>query len=97
MVARVKGLIPLCPHTMYRFFQFELPDEYWLNATLNLLDRCDSIFMIPNWEGSEGAKVEYEFAVQKGIPVFLTFGDLVRHYADLFEGEKTNPSIPVVE
>jgi hypothetical protein len=90
-LARMTGLIPVCVHSMYRFFQDELPDSFWLDATLNILDRCDGILMVDGWENSEGAKAEHKFATEKGIPVFLSIGALIRYYSGDQEGDRTEP------
>lgn len=68
-VARI-GAVPLCPHTMYRFYQESLPDEFWLEATLELLRRCDAIVLSPRWRESTGSKGEREEALRLGLPVF---------------------------
>lgn len=69
-VAR-SGHVPLSPHVLYRFFDKTLPDEFWLHATLELLDRCDAILMLPGWESSAGATAELERARKKfGMKIF---------------------------
>ena len=42
--------------------------EHWqyMAISLKLLELCDFIYMIPGWEDSEGAKIEFEFAKQNG-------------------------------
>lgn len=69
-VARVGG-VPLCPHTMYRFFDKMQPDEFWLEATSELLRRVDAVLMLPEWELSEGAREEMQLAIRLETPVFL--------------------------
>lgn len=65
------GHVPLCSHTMFRFFDKTLPDEFWLAATIELLERCDAILMLPGWESSQGAKAELERAQKKfGMRIF---------------------------
>ena len=65
------GIIPLCPHTMYRFFQGALPDEFWLDATLELARRCDGIVMCRNWLSSVGSLGEREEMEKLNRPVFM--------------------------
>jgi len=68
-VAR-KGHIPLAPHCLYRNFDKALPDEFWLAATITLLERCDAIYMLPRWELSQGATAEHQRATDRGMRVF---------------------------
>lgn len=68
-VARM-GAVPVIPHTMYRFFDGTLNDQYWLRATKDLLLRCDAIFLIDGWEESVGSRGERAAAEQVGIPIF---------------------------
>jgi len=70
------GAIPLCPHTMFRFFNKQCDDPFWLNGTLELLRRCDAIIMTDDWIQSEGAVGEYDEAKKLGMPTFIEIGDL---------------------
>ena len=64
------GAVALIPHTMYRFFQNSLPDDFWLDAGLDLLRKCDAIVMGPGWTTSTGSCREREVAVLLKLPVF---------------------------
>lgn len=48
----------LCPHALTVHFDRTFTDQYWLEATLEWLDRCDGVLMLPDWEQSEGARGE---------------------------------------
>lgn len=65
-----QGAVPLIPHTMYRYYQGALPDAFWLDATLGLLERSDAIFLLDNFEQSQGALAERQAAVARGMPLF---------------------------
>jgi hypothetical protein len=54
------GMIPVIPHTMYRFFDGTLDDKFWLDATLELMHRCDALLLSTGWRKSEGANKESE-------------------------------------
>lgn len=71
------GLVPVCPHTMYSNMQGALPDEFWLEATLELLEVCDAIFLCEGWMQSEGSKGEAARAEELGMPVFQTLSELL--------------------
>ena len=55
---------------MYRNYPGTLPDEFWLEGTLELLRRCDAVFLIPGWEQSTGSRSELDEATRLGLPVF---------------------------
>lgn len=63
------GCMPLCPHTMTRFFNGTLTDEFWLGGALDLLRRCDAILLLPGWWGSVGSVAERVEAIRIGLPV----------------------------
>jgi len=75
-VARL-GMVPLIPHTMYRFFQGSLSDDFWLSATTELLRRCDAAIFVGNWRTSAGCAGEMAYAKNHEIPIFYTLEDLV--------------------
>ena len=75
-VAGHKGCIPLCPHTMFRHFDKSLPDQIWLDGTLELLRRCDAMIAISGWSKSAGTMAEIVEAERLGLPVFYSFVEL---------------------
>lgn len=81
------GLVPLCPHTMTRYFDGTLSDDFWLRATAELLRRCDAAIFLPGWELSTGSRAEREQAERDGIPVFDSLVDLI-DWADRRVAEK---------
>lgn len=74
-VARL-GAAPLIPHANTRFFHGTLTDEFWLAATMAMLDRCDAVMLAPEWQDSKGTLAEVERAKQRGLPVFEGLYDL---------------------
>jgi hypothetical protein len=56
------GAVPVCPHTMTRFFQHECDDDTFLKGTLELMTRCDAALFLKGWQESEGSKQEWELA-----------------------------------
>jgi hypothetical protein len=65
------GASPLCPHANTRFFHGTLTDQFWLDATMALLRKCDGLFAIANWSDSTGARDEIAEANILRMPVFL--------------------------
>lgn len=51
---------------------FVLPSatyEEYMKIDLQLLDMCDAIYMLNNWESSRGANREYGYALAKGMEI----------------------------
>jgi cell division GTPase FtsZ len=57
-----QGYIVICPHLNTAHFDGICTDNTWLQGYLEILARCDSIFMLRNWQESEGAKAELALA-----------------------------------
>lgn len=64
------GAVAMCPHLNTRFYQGALPDQVWLDGDLELVKRCDAMLMVDNWQDSEGAKLEHQFAQALKQPIF---------------------------
>lgn len=64
-----------CPHLNTMFMGGIISDdadkdyEHWIDCDLDWLECCDAIFMMPNWEESEGAKLELDYAKNLGLNV----------------------------
>lgn len=70
------GASPLIPHTNTRFFNGTLTEQFWLDATLALLRKCDAVLALWNWRYSEGARGEILEATRLGVPVFYSLQEL---------------------
>ena len=64
------GCIPVIPHTLYGNWDGTLTDQFWLDATLELMLMCDAVFVVEGWETSTGTKGEIERAEIESMPVF---------------------------
>jgi len=51
---------------------WEVSEEYWRDLGLELVRRCDEmwVLMLPGWRESKGLAGEFETAKIKGIPVY---------------------------
>ena len=65
-----KGYAVICPHANTRFFQGAMDDSVWLNGDIEILTRCDAIYMIKGWEKSKGATKELELSQELGLEVY---------------------------
>jgi len=48
--------------------------DTWIEMDLNILKRCDGIYMFGDYQNSRGAMIELNCALENNIPVFL--GDI---------------------
>lgn len=48
-----------------------MPREWYMRKDIEALLKSDSVVMLPGWEKSEGARLEFEIAKQIEIPVLL--------------------------
>ena len=66
-----KGASFICPHTNSRNFDGTITDQFWLDATMELMRRCDAVLVVgiaP--EKSVGTTLEIIEAHRTGLPVF---------------------------
>lgn len=64
------GAVPVVVHSMFRYFDQSLPDRFWLDGTMDILRRCDALFLLPGWEDSQGSVAERMEAQRQNIPIF---------------------------
>ncbi|MEM9448691.1 MAG: DUF4406 domain-containing protein, partial [Cyanobacteria bacterium P01_E01_bin.6] len=84
----LSGHAAICPHLNTAHFDSKIDgvsDDQYLNGTMEMLRRCDGIVLAPNWEQSEGAKAEYEYAESVGMPAWI-YPLLPARYYCLTEG-----------
>lgn len=73
------GWAVICPHANTAFFGGEGEKDRdnpngdwwkWLKGDLEIISRCDAIYMLGNWVFSKGAKVECKEAEKLGIRIY---------------------------
>lgn len=64
------GYAVICPHMNTAFMDGVVDDDRFLLGDIEIINRCDVVFMLPNWKESEGAKRERECAFGKMMPVY---------------------------
>lgn len=67
-----RGWSPIIPHANTGHLEtlINLPDQFWLDATLELMRRCDAVLLCPGHTRSVGTFGEIEEARRLEIPVF---------------------------
>jgi hypothetical protein len=70
------GMFPVIPHAMTQLFHGQCTEQFWLDGTLLLLNKCDALLTLPDWQRSAGTRAEVEFANKFSIPVLTRLEDL---------------------
>lgn len=65
------GWAVICPHSNTSHFDGLCPDEVWLEGDLEILKRCDAIYMLKDWRASKGAKAELDLASKNGLEIIF--------------------------
>ena len=67
-----EGVGFFCPHThTANFEELSTADEsYYLEIDEHFLNCCDALYLLPNWQTSNGSKKERALAIAQGKPVF---------------------------
>ena len=62
----------ICPHLNTANFEnfTDLDESVWLEGDLEMLSRCDCVFMLKGFEASSGSLKEYELAQKLGLPIY---------------------------
>ena len=72
------GWFPICPHTNTAHFDDDLPgqDQFFLDGTLALMERCDAVVLVNGWACSQGTLGEIKRARELGMPIYESLGEL---------------------
>jgi hypothetical protein len=89
-IAKLGG-VPVCPHSMYRYFDKQCNEEFWIKATMDIMLRCDGALFGPGWQQSAGSIGEYEMAGEVSMPRFLTINDAARWLQAPVSSGNANP------
>ena len=76
MLIAKRGHFPVVPHLMTGRFNAVRSEKFWLEATKREMLTCDGVFFIQGWRGSQGAREEYEEAVNFGLKVYTDIDDI---------------------
>jgi len=77
-IAKMGGF-PIIPHCNTRLpFTLIQPYDFFIDGYLRLLEKCDCVFMLPNWKGSHGANLEHNQAKLLRIPIHYELSSLLQ-------------------
>lgn len=65
----LKGYAVICPHLNSFFMDGTVLYLDFLKGDLEIIRRCDMVFLLPNWRESRGAVMEHEYARSLGIEI----------------------------
>lgn len=78
------GHVPICPHLITAYLDLDPDLEEWQHETwlvdfcYPLIDRCDAVYLYPNWQTSKGARMERDYAMAAGKVIALSMSDLTK-------------------
>lgn len=81
------GAAVFCPHTQARFYDGTMPWEEWIKRDLEVLSRCNAIFMCINWQQSKGAMAEYEWAKKHGMKILYSEGEVAAYLKEPYPND----------
>jgi hypothetical protein len=64
------GHAPFCAHTMTAGWEDECTWDDFMRMDLEWLRQCDVIVLLPGWQTSRGARMEYEEARKQGLVIW---------------------------
>ena len=73
-----RGYKVFCPHLNTRHFEVKAKahEEAYKEFDMTMLQSCDAVLALPNWQTSLGAKQEIDKANESGKPVFYSLDEL---------------------
>lgn len=78
----------ICPHLNSRHMQdIDVDPAFWCEMYLALIDSCDALLTVGQWQKSVGCQGEIAFAFKHEVPVFHSFEELFK-----WTGTKSRPS-----
>ncbi len=61
-----------------------MPRNYYMRKDIEALLECDAVAMLPDWEKSQGAILEYQIAKELGLPVLKVSGKNAEYLERIF-------------
>jgi hypothetical protein len=77
------GAVAFCPHKNSAYLGGIVEDRAFLDGDLEILRRCDAVFLLTGWNFSAGAIEEVKLAHELGIPCF----EVIEHLREWIKGK----------
>jgi hypothetical protein len=71
------GFYPVMPTVNTDGFENIRDSDFWYDATLELMRRCDAVYVVDGWQDSKGVIGEIAEAIKLKIPRYYDFNDLI--------------------
>lgn len=90
LVKKFPGIVFLSPLQATGFYYNDIPYLDGMNHCLELLSRCDELWLCKGWQDSKGCCMEYAAALTRHMPICELNRDLNRSplYCEISEAEK---------
>ena len=83
------GFTVICPHTNapQAIVGCKCSYDDYLEGDIQLMLRCDCVFMMSGWMSSKGSVIEHQAAADKRLPIFYDTKALLKHADDVIGGK----------
>lgn len=79
---RACGFAVMNPARLGNYAAFTYSD--YMHITRAMIERCDAVVLLPDWQESSGAKEEAAYAEKLGKSVYSGIDELMQTYVDAF-------------
>jgi len=69
------GAMPITPHLLSAGIECAWPEQWWADATLDVLAACDAMVLLPGWQDSRGCVRELAYAEAAGVELKRSYYD----------------------
>lgn len=93
------GIAVYSPHLNSGWLNTPETDEFVLPANIDIMGRCDALYIMKNWRKSKGTKLEIRAAIGYKMPIFFSFKvtmqyiDRLQDWVDILDREEIIESI----